>query len=105
MSEQSPHTGDWSDDFLTRLREPPRPAFAAALYDRLTHEEAHTRHTWSVWQWPTAWPFATRAVAVTAALVVLLKAPVKNERAEPCGLRPFLSALFAQSTQEATAQA
>ena len=87
MNGDIPDTGRIEGDaFLTRLRQSPRPTFAASLYERLQQQEAEALPWWGAWHWYLPRGFASHprvaAVAVTLFLT-LCTAPAWPALAQP----------------------
>lgn len=74
MNDNRPHTEDPEDAFLAPFYQPPRPAFTAALRDRLRQQEAAAEPSRCVWPWSSRPPRASRAwgAALAAGLLLLL---------------------------------
>ena len=91
MSEHRPGTEGHEDAFLASLYQPPPPAFAAELRDRLRRQEAAAGPPRRRWPWSPARPRAHRAWAAALAIGVLLLLSVAL--ATPVLARTLLAAL------------
>ncbi|HEX5505738.1 MAG TPA: hypothetical protein VFW96_24185 [Thermomicrobiales bacterium] len=79
------------DAFLTRLREPPRPAFTAALFERLASQGDQPVSALGPWPGPLAWLGTARARVMAAALVIALALALSVALALPAVARTWLA--------------